>query len=135
MSLQNAIREGSAMAQKTTAEKLQMKTGRTVAFINPPHDHERLIGPLPPGVELREPADVVILFAKSRAELEALLPGAKMATAPNGMIWVAYHKGTSRVITDINRDSINAYAHTQGMTGVAMVSIDDDWAALRLRTD
>ena len=55
------------------------------------------------------------------------------ALAPNGMIWVAYHKGTSPVKTDINRDSIWAYARTIGMDAVAQVSINDDWSAVRLK--
>jgi hypothetical protein len=49
------------------------------------------------------------------------------------MLWVTYHKGTSKVKTDINRDTINAYASTLGMQGVAIISIDDDWSALRLK--
>jgi len=35
--------------------------------------------------------------------------------------------------TDINRDTINAYAGSLGLQGVAMISIDDDWSALRLK--
>jgi len=46
---------------------------------------------------------------------------------------VAYHKGTSQIKTDINRDSINAYASTLGFQGVAMISINEDWSALRLK--
>jgi hypothetical protein len=49
------------------------------------------------------------------------------------LLWIAYHKGTSKVKTDIHRDSINAYALTLGMVGVAMIAINDDWAALRLK--
>jgi hypothetical protein len=37
------------------------------------------------------------------------------------------------VKTDIHRDTINAYAKTLGLEGVAMISIDDDWSALRLK--
>jgi hypothetical protein len=37
------------------------------------------------------------------------------------------------VKTDINRDTINAYAASLGLQGVAMISIDDDWSALRLK--
>jgi hypothetical protein len=33
----------------------------------------------------------------------------------------------------IHRDSINAYAQTLGLVGVAMISIDDNWSALRLK--
>jgi hypothetical protein len=48
-------------------------------------------------------------------------------------MWVTYHKGTSKVKTDINRDTINAYVHSIGLEGVAMISIDEDWSALRLK--
>jgi hypothetical protein len=34
---------------------------------------------------------------------------------------------------DINRDTITAYAETIGLEGVAIVSIDEDWSALRLK--
>ena len=44
-----------------------------------------------------------------------------------------YHTGTSKVKTDIHRDTINAYAHTPGLTGVFMISIDEDWSALRVK--
>jgi hypothetical protein len=37
------------------------------------------------------------------------------------------------VKTDIHRDTINAYAQTLGLQGVAMISINDDWSALRLK--
>ena len=35
--------------------------------------------------------------------------------------------------TDINRDSINTYLKEQGITAVAMISIDGDWSALRAK--
>ena len=79
-------------------------------------------------------ADVIQLFVDSRAELEDTLALAKAAlSGPKGSLWVTYYKGTSKIKTDIHRDSINAYAHTLGLEGVAMVSIDDDWSALRLK--
>jgi hypothetical protein len=34
---------------------------------------------------------------------------------------------------DINRDSIAAYAATIGLQAVAMISVDEDWSALRLK--
>jgi ribosomal protein L25 (general stress protein Ctc) len=48
------------------------------------------------------------------------------------MLWVTYHKGTSGVTTDINRDTIAAYARTQGMHAVAQIAVDENWSALRL---
>lgn len=130
------------MPDKSVAEKLMIRSGRRVRVINPPLDLPDLLGILPEGVELLDdsasagqllPAEVILFFAGGRTDLETLLPGLRIALAPGGMIWVAYHKGTSRTKTDINRDSINAYAHSIGLQGVAMISINDDWAALRLK--
>ena len=53
--------------------------------------------------------------------------------ASGDILWVTYYKSTSKFKTDIHRDSINAYSHTLGMEGVAMISIDQDWSALRLK--
>jgi hypothetical protein len=47
-------------------------------------------------------------------------------------LWEAYHKGTSWVKTDINRDMIAAYGQSPGLQPNAMISINEDWAALRL---
>jgi hypothetical protein len=46
---------------------------------------------------------------------------------------VTYHKGTSHVRSDINRDSIWRYAQTLGLAAVAIIAVDEDWAALRLK--
>ena len=122
------------MAQ-SLAQKLQIKPGRSLLLINPPAGYADLLADLPAG-SLREdaPADIVQLFVRSRAELEERLDAAAAALSPGGILWATYPKGTSKTLkADINRDSINAYAQTCGLQGVAMVSIDDDWSALRLK--
>jgi hypothetical protein len=125
------------MSDKPIAQKLFIKPGNKVLMVNPPAGYLAQLGALPGGVTLlndtQSPVEVLQLFVANRAELEAQLPRLKTLLARKGMIWVTYHKGTSRVKTDINRDTINAYAHTIGLEGVAMVSIDDDWSALRLK--
>jgi hypothetical protein len=77
--------------------------------------------------------DVVLLFAMNRKELEQYFPVAKERLGDKGSLWVAYLKQTASKATDINRDSINAYAKENGITGVAMISIDGDWSALRMK--
>jgi hypothetical protein len=125
------------MSDKPIAQKLFIKPGNKVLMVNPPAGYLAQLGALPGGVTLlndtQSPVEVLQLFVANRAELEAQLPRLKALLARKGMIWVTYHKGTSRVKTDINRDTINAYARTIGLEGVAMVSIDDDWSALRLK--
>ena len=125
------------MPEKTAAQKLWIREGYSVAVINPPANLVALLGGLPPGAVIREgdaePVNLLLAFIADRLELELLLPAMKARLVKNGLLWIAYHKGTSKIKTDIHRDSINAYAAGLGWLGVAMVSIDDDWSALRLK--
>lgn len=122
---------------KSIPEKLQMKSGRSVIFVNKPAAYDKTMGRLPAGVEVADSSsksiDIIQIFADSKQQLEKELPKWKKVVAPKGMIWVTYPKGTSKIKTDINRDIIAAYAETIGLEGVAIVAIDDDWSALRLK--
>ena len=125
------------MPDKTVAEKLLFKPGKKILIVNSPEGMDALLGPLPAGIELLPeasvPADIILVFVRDRREMEAQLPHLIEALYPKGALWVAYYKGSARVATDIHRDSLNAYAGTLGMTGVAIISIDQDWSALRLK--
>jgi hypothetical protein len=51
----------------------------------------------------------------------------------DSVLWFAYPKGTSKVKTDINRDTIRTTGEKYGITAVTIVSIDSTWSALRFR--
>ncbi len=125
------------MSDKTIAQKLSIKPGNKLLIINPPAGYSMVVGELPAGASLLSdgggPVEAIQVFVANRLELENQLPRLMKLLAAKGMLWVTYHKGTSKVKTDINRDTIAAYARTLGLQAVAMISIDDDWAALRLK--
>ncbi len=125
------------MPEKSIAQKLFIKPGSKFLLVNPPGGYLALMGAMPDRIvvlsETSSPVEAIQVFVADRRELEEQLPRLKKLLAQQGMLWVTYHKGTSRVKTDINRDTINAYAHTLGLEGVAIISIDEDWSALRLR--
>ena len=125
------------MSDKSIAQKLFIKPGNRYLLVNPPKGYMTQLGELPEAAIILSDSsclvEVIQVFVANRAELEAQLPRLRELLAQKGMIWVTYHKGTSRVNTDINRDTINAYAHSIGLEGVAMISIDDDWSAIRLK--
>ena len=52
---------------------------------------------------------------------------------PDSVLWFAYPKGTSKIKTDINRDTIRMTGDEFGITTVTAISIDDTWSALRFR--
>jgi hypothetical protein len=125
------------MSEKSIAQKLFIKPGCKFLLVNPPDGYLVKMGELPQGTVLLSNSsslvDAIQVFVANRAELEEQLPKLLDLMAPKGMLWVTYHKGTSKMKTDIHRDSINAYAHTLGLEGVAMISIDENWSALRLK--
>jgi len=125
------------MSEKSVIQRLFIRPGNKVLLINPPEGYPAKISELPEGAMLLsasdQPVDVIQVFVANRAELETQLPRLKELLASKAMLWVTYHKGSSRVKTDINRDTINAYARSLGLIGVAMISIDEDWSALRLK--
>ena len=49
------------------------------------------------------------------------------------VLWFAYPKGTSKVKTDINRDTIRLTGEEFNITTVSAISIDDTWSGLRFR--
>jgi hypothetical protein len=131
------MKTGDNMTDKSIAQKLFIKPGFKFLLVNPPDGYLSQMGELPEGTLLLSDSscqvDAIQVFVANRTEVEAQLPQLKELLAPKGMMWITYHKGTSKVKTDINRDTIYAYAHTIGLDGVGMVSIDDNWSAMRLK--
>lgn len=120
------------MTDKTIADKLYLKTAKTLAVLNGAV-HPRLAEQLPQDMIGELPADVVLLFALKHDELEKWWPQALEALGQKGSLWVAYLKPSAPKATDIDRESIYAFAREHGITGVAQVSLDSDWSGVRLK--
>lgn len=123
------------MSTKKVAEKIFLRQGKRVFFFNAPDNLGKLLGGIPEGVITTEDdtVDIVLAFIENYKQLEKHLIGLKDRLKPKGALWIAYHKGTSSIDTDINRDSIIEFAMKHQLKGVAMVSINDNWSALRLK--
>ena len=74
-----------------------------------------------------------LVFVNNSKELIAFLTEKLKNVEPDSVLWFAYPKGTSKIKTDINRDSIRKTAEEFGITTVAAISINDIWSALRFR--
>jgi hypothetical protein len=126
------------MTDKTLVQKLAVKEDSHIYIVNAPPGYKGKLGALPRNARLvtapTKAVDVIQVFVASRKELEAHLPKLKLLLAPYGTLWVTYPKGTSKTKTDINRDSIRAYARSLGLETVAIFAVDEEWSALRLKT-
>jgi len=77
--------------------------------------------------------DFVHLFIKSKDEVDSMGPQAVKAVKPEGVLWISYPKGSSKIKTDINRDKGWDSVKALGFEGVSMISIDETWSAIRFR--
>lgn len=127
------------MADTALAKKLLIRPGNRVLVLNAPEGYRDELGPLPDGAEVAtEPEgafDVVQLFARDTAELDRDWPAASAATKPGGVLWVAWLKQSAKSPTDLNRDILWSRLRTTGWTGVASVSVNAMWSALRFRPE
>jgi len=77
-------------------------------------------------------ANTLVFIRNSNDYLEFLNKGLKRVE-PDSILWFAYPKGTSKMKTDINRDTIRVTGEEFGITTVTAISINDIWSALRFR--
>lgn len=65
--------------------------------------------------------DWVQVFVKDKAELEKRLPQALRALKPEGLLWLCFSKGTSKIQTDLTRDKGWESVEQAGLKWVAMI--------------
>ncbi len=86
-----------------------------------------------PNGEQTHSFDMVHLFVHNKAEVDQWAPLAFLQVKHDGLLWISYPKGTSKIKTDINRDKGWDALLELGLEGVAQVSIDNTWSAGRFR--
>jgi hypothetical protein len=123
-----------ALSEKTVAQKARVKPGTRIAVINRVPGIVESLG-LPDDVAFVRPADaqLVFLFVRTRAELEAQLPVAAGRLGPVSAIWVFFRKGSRDAGLDMSRDTVWAVAEKLDMRPLGLVSINETWSAFRLR--
>ena len=78
------------------------------------------------------PADVVLLFAGSAADLAHDLSAAAAAVEPGGVLWVCYPSGKDESQPrDFNRDTVASLLADNGWVPLADASVNEQWSAVR----
>ncbi len=116
--------------------KLGIKEGFRVAWLNAPDHFDDLLGPLPDGVKvgrrLAGGLDLLVQFTLERRELERRLPKLREAVFPAGTIWISWPKRASGVPTDVTEDVVRELALAGGLVDVKVAAIDETWSGLKL---
>lgn len=125
------------MADTPLAKKLLIKAGQRVAIINAPDGYMATLGALPDGVKVSKALDgsydCVHVFVRDRADLERLAHSALNAVKPGALLWLSFPKKSSKIKTDISRDTGWDTVTAAGWEGVSLISIDEVWSAMRFK--
>lgn len=79
-------------------------------------------------------SEFILCFCTQKKQVDALAQKASKTLQEDGLLWIAYPKGTSKKYTcDFNRDNGWDALGKLGFEPVRMVAIDEDWSALRFR--
>ncbi|MBI5365099.1 MAG: DUF3052 family protein [Planctomycetes bacterium] len=123
-------------SKRALVDKLGLESGMRAHFAALPREVERELGPLPDGVRrataLRGKFDYVHVFTAKRAELAKLLPKAKRALVPTGMVWVSWPKQSSGVPCDFTETDVRALAIANGLVDVKVCAVTEVWSGLKL---
>jgi hypothetical protein len=118
------------------AKKLGIKPAFTIFAVHAPADYQSLLAPLPEDVTfvgtLTKDVDLIHLFTKSAAELDARLHIWRHAMKSDAPIWISWPKKASKVPTDITEDVIRAIALPMGLVDVKVCAVDETWSGLKL---
>ena len=75
--------------------------------------------------------DFALVFAVNENQLNGILRDVMPALKEDSKFWVAYPKITSKIVTDLNRDSSWQQLTSAGYETVSEVALDHVWSAAR----
>ncbi|MFZ3263089.1 MAG: DUF3052 family protein [Terriglobales bacterium] len=75
--------------------------------------------------------DFIFLFAKSRAALERDLFPAAQALASAGMLWIAWPKKSSGVLTDLDENIVRQSGLAAGLVDIKVCAVTHIWSGLK----
>ena len=114
------------------ARRLGIAPGARVAALGAPAGLAAMLGEVPlrrglAGGDL----DVILLFARRRAQLEGRLPAALAALAQGGGLWLAWPKRSSGVQSDLGEALVRELGLATGLVDNRICAIDATWSGLR----
>lgn len=125
----------ASYAGRPLATKLGVKPGITLALLGAPQNFEKTLGTIPHDVRISSragaKAELVLLFAKSLADLKKRFPSAKRTMEAKGSLWIAWPKKASGMDSNLTQQTVREYGLNHGLVDYKICAIDDTWSGLR----
>ena len=118
-------------------KKLGFKDGQTVFIIHPPKEYSEFFDefPVAPSFKKRpkeKSLDLIHWFVKSQSDLFNNFSRYRKLMKYDGMLWVSWPKGKSKIESDMKEAYIREVALPLGMVDVKVCAVDEDWSGLKL---
>lgn len=124
-------------SRTSLALKLGLVAGRTLVLLDAPTGFEAALAPLPGDTAVTRgtgaPLQLAILFCTDRDALKRRLPDLVRLLQPDGMLWVAWPKKSSGVISTLNENAVRATGLLAGVVDNKVCAIDEVWSGLRFQ--
>lgn len=126
----------SGYSKTPLAKKLGIKSGYTIWLLNAPNYYLNLFEDLPEDIDIIESTDNISVdfihaFFTSENDLKTTIQNLKALLQINGLLWISWPKGKSKIETDLNRDLIRHIVLNAGLVDVKVAAIDEDWSGLK----
>jgi hypothetical protein len=123
---------------QTILDKLNLKNEKNILIQGLPSSIEKQFAKLSfaknltPLLRSRK-IDFALVFAVSESQLNGILSDILPALTAESKLWVAHPKVTSKISTDLNRDSSWSRLYDMSFETVELVSLDQVWQAFNFK--
>ena len=121
---------------QTILEKLQLINEKNILIQGLPSSIEKQFSKLSfaknmtPLLKTRK-IDFALVFAVNENQLNGILKDVMPSLKGESKFWVAYPKSTSKIVTDLNRESSWNRLTCEGYESIERVELDHVWSAMR----
>nr|WP_297784951.1 DUF3052 domain-containing protein [uncultured Allomuricauda sp.] len=119
-------------------KKLGLKEGYNILLYNVPEYYFDLYSDLPSNLNVvsidqsnEKEIDFIHLFFTSFHELQTHVGKFIRALKKDGLLWISWPKGQSKIQTDLKRDLIREHILDLGLVDIKVAAIDNDWSGLK----
>lgn len=126
------------MTSQSLTEKLELRDEKNVLIQGLPSSIEKQFMKLSfsknltPLLKTRK-IDFALVFAVSQKQLKEILADVVPAMQVNAKLWVAYPKITSKITSDLTRETNWDIISHHGFQGEHSIALDNVWTAVRFR--
>jgi hypothetical protein len=122
-------------SKKSLLDKLGIKSGFKIFVSHEPESYWKEVGKLPTSVvaskRLSPSLNFIHYFTTEKSDLKKIFPQFKKNLLSDGILWISWPKGSSKVITDLNDHVVREVGLVNGLVDIKVCAVDEVWSGLK----